>query len=235
MSEKIYTFWEGEMPEYLKLCIDTWKFPFVILNYNNLRQYTEQIPEKVKQLSLPKIADYVRVHVLRDNGGYWLDVDTIFLTNELPKENILGFPETRGNTIGYLNTTQNSDMYIEWCKFQENTISSIPDMKNEDITNWDVMGNRFTDTYLKDHTEIVIGNIKNYWPEINFMDDNRHRKQKYVDFYFNQNYGTNDLNGYKMLMLHNSWTPDYYKKLSRDEIFHHNCTLSNILREEINK
>ena len=41
MNNKIYTFWEGKIPEYLKLCLQTWKFPYIVLNYNNITQYTE--------------------------------------------------------------------------------------------------------------------------------------------------------------------------------------------------
>ena len=218
------------MPAYLKLCIDTWNFPFVILNYENLKQYTEQIPEKVKQLSLQKIADYVRVHVLRDNGGYWIDADTIFLSNILPKENILGLPETKGNTIGYLSIEAQQDMYIKWCEFQEKVISNLPNMPNGDTTSWDIIGNKFTDTYLKEHDEIIIGDIKNYWPEIK-LNDKISRSNKYIKFYFNDNYTLNDLKNYNMLMLHNSWTPDWYKKLSKEDVLKQKCTLSNILRE----
>ena len=46
MTEKIYTFWEDKnnMPEYIKLCIESWKkflpdYEIVILNYDNLEDY----------------------------------------------------------------------------------------------------------------------------------------------------------------------------------------------------
>jgi hypothetical protein len=229
--DKIYTFWEGEMPEYLKLCMNTWHFDYVILNYENLTKYTDSLPEKIKQLSLPKIADYVRVHVLRDNGGYWLDTDTILLNDELPKENILGNPKTRENTIGFLKTEPYSDMYLRWSFFQEYTLKHLPNMK-KDTTRWDVMGNAFTDDYLKKNLYVSIGSINEKWAETYMIKENIERKIKYKKFYFENNFSIKDLTEKtNMLMLHNSWTPDWYKKLNKDGVLKQNCTLSNILRE----
>jgi hypothetical protein len=228
--EKIFTFWEGIVPEYLKLCLDTWKFPFVILNYDNLSQYTDKIPEKVKNLTLPKIADYVRVHVLRDNGGYWLDTDTILLSDNLPSETILGENESRMNTIGFLHTEANSDMFIQWAKYQDNALSSLPESMSVDTTSWDFLGNSFTNSYLKTNTSIKIGNIYNCWPETTVIDGSLTRASKYVKLYFDENYDISKIPQTNMLMLHNSWTPSWYKKLSREEVLNKNCTLSNILR-----
>lgn len=238
MAEKIYTFWEGEMPEYVKLCMNTWQFPFVVLNYSNLSQYTEQIPEKIKQLKLPKIADYVRVHVLRDNGGYWLDADTIMFTS-IPNEIILGDDKTRINSIGFLHTKPNTDMYKEWAKFQDEMIIKISNM-TEDTTSWDIMGNMFTDPYLKKHKEIKIGNRNTRFAETFMLKENISNRNKYQKFYFETNHTLKDVyigsmktfgKGPDMFMLHNSWTPDWYKKLSKEDVLKQKCTLSNLLRE----
>lgn len=69
----IFTFWEGKMPEYIRLCMRTWKFQYTVLNYDNLKEFTDFDIENTKRFTLPQIADAVRVHVLRDNGGYWLE------------------------------------------------------------------------------------------------------------------------------------------------------------------
>ena len=233
MNNTIYTFWEGKMPEYLKLCLDTWKFNFIVLNYDNIERYTDKLPIKLKQFTLPKIADYVRVHVLRDNGGYWLDTDTILLTDDLPEETILGDNEIRTNTIGYLHTEKNTELFIEWAKYQEYAVKSAPNMIDMDITRWDFLGNAFTDPYLKKHTDIKIGCLSNRWPETTMITDNIPRQQKYIKLYFQSNYEINDFGKRDMLMLHNSWTPAWYKNMSRDELLSTECTISNILRSTI--
>lgn len=234
MAEKVFTFWEGKMPDYIKLCLKTWKFDYVILSYETLSKYTDlQVTDRLKQFSLPKIADVVRVHVLRDNGGYWLDADTIMITDKLPTENMIGYPETRGNTIGFLHTEPHSDMYNEWAKFQDERLE-IP-LYSEHSTSWDFFGNCFTDAYVKKHPEITIADVTNCWPETYMFSDERPRHIRYVDLYFNRMFGLKDFYPTNMLMLHNSWTPDWYKNLSEEYILStHCCTLSNILKEVLN-
>lgn len=231
MSKKIYTFWEGKMPDYLKLCMETWKFPYIVLNYNNLSQYTDKIPEKVKQLTLPKIADYVRVHVLRDNGGIWLDTDTIMLSDKLPEEYILGNNDTRINTIGFLKTEPHTEFFETWASYQDWMLNKLPNLKT-DTTHWGIMGNLFTDPFLKEHKEIKIGKLEQNWPETYMINGNLQRPSKYQKFYFGCNFTLNDVKDKtNMLMLHNSWTPDWYKKLSKEDVLKQKCTLSNILNE----
>ena len=43
---KVFTFWEGEMPAYIKLCMKSWDFPFVLLNYDNVNEYTNPYQPK---------------------------------------------------------------------------------------------------------------------------------------------------------------------------------------------
>ena len=222
----VYTFWEGEMPEYIRLCMNTWRFPYIVLNYDNLRWYTELPVEKMKRFTLPQIADCVRVHVLRDNGGYWLDADTISVTGKLPDATILGDPETRTNSIGMLHTKPKSAMFIEWAQYQDEMIrrSDIPD-------HWAVMGNLFTDSYLADHKEIAIKPIRNCFPESYMINDSISNFSKYRRFYFESEFYLSDIKHTDMLMLHNSWTPAWYKQLPEDEVMSETCTLSNILRK----
>lgn len=218
----IYTFWEGVMPAYIKLCLETWTMPYVILNYSNLHNYTDFVViPKLKQYTLPQIADCIRVHVLRDQGGYWLDADTIIL-GDLPKENITGEPETRSNSIGLLHTEKGSDMFIKWAEFQDEIL------KGNYPNRWDLFGNAFTDGYVKTHNDITIHNITDYQPERLIIGNTR--SEKYINYYFKSNYHLKDIKC-DLLMLHNSWTPNWYKKLTEDEVLSQNCTMSNILRE----
>ena len=224
----VYTFWEGEMPGYIRLCMDTWKFRHTVLNYRNVGEFADLDIEKAKRLTLPQIADYVRVHVLRDQGGYWLDADTIMITDKLPEETILGDPGTRENTIGMLHAQPGQEMFVWWARFQDRTVD-----KPGTPQRWSAMGNDFTDQYLKEHPEIEIGKIENCWPETYMVRENMMRRQKYEQFYFNENYRLSDIRSTDMLMLHNSWTPEWYKSMEEAEVLDHKCTLSNILKELI--
>ena len=222
----IYTFWEGKMPEYIKLCMETWKFDYTVLNYGNLKQHTDFDIEGAKRFTLPQIADCVRVHVLRDNGGYWLDTDTICVTGKLPEENMVGNPETRTNTIGFLHTVKHSEMYERWADYQD-VIIARPDTPQ----NWDVMGNAFTDKYIRQNRGITVHPVDRFWPETYMIESTIPRNKKYGAFYFDCNYHLSDILKTDMLMLHNSWTPGWYKELTKGEVLARNCTLSNILNE----
>ena len=214
------------MPEYLKLCLDTWKFDYVMLTYDNLNQYTDLDITKLQSFTLPQIADIIRVHVLRDNGGYWLDTDTIMLSDELPTENMIGYVEERTNTIGYLHTEAHSKMFEEWAKYQDNIIDSA----DLDITSlsWDIVSNRFTDLYVLNHKEISICDVSNKWAETYMIKQDWSRYDKYKYFYFVESYHLSDLKPTNMIMLHNSWTPNWYKLLSKEQILDTTCTMSNI-------
>lgn len=224
---KIFTFWEGKMPPYIDLCLRTWKFSFTILTYDNVNQYSEIPIEKLQRFTLPQIADYIRVHVLRDNGGYWLDADTIMITDKLPETNMIGNATTRMNTIGFLHTEKDSDMFKSWAVFQDSVVKRF-DMQNQ----WNMMGNAFSDKYLKEHQEISIADVTKYWPETYIISgESRSRYDKYRQFYFEESYSLKDIEKTDMLMLHNSWTPDWYKELPVYKILDRSvCTMSNMLR-----
>lgn len=222
----IFTFWEGNMPAYIKLCLDTWKQDYIMLNYDNLNQYTDlKVDDRLKSFTLPQIADCVRVHVLRDNGGYWLDTDTIMITDKLPTENMIGDIRRRTNTIGYLHTEAHSEMFEKWAEYQDYMIATA------DSKDWSIMGNRFTDGYIRNHHNITIADVTPCWPETQRIRCGWSRYNKYQHLYFGTSLMLSDLPKTDMLMLHNSWTPSWYKNLSRDDVLADKCTLSNILRE----
>ena len=228
----IFTFWEGRMPSYIKLCLNTWDkqgLEYKVLNYDNLNDYTNLSIPLLKQnsrLELYHIADIVRAHVLRDNGGYWIDTDTILLSKDLPKCNMLGVPQAKAGSIAFLHTEKQTDMYISWCKYQDRIISN----RNQEIT-WDIVGNLFVDEYTKRHLGITIDDIEPYWLELKGVPYNIPRKDKYQRFYFENQHNLCQIEHSNMIMLHNSWTPDWYKALTEDEIMQDDHTMSNILKD----
>ena len=214
------------MPDYIKLCMKTWKFDYVLLNYENLMDYTVFEIEKTKRFTLPQMSDAVRVHVLRDQGGIWLDADTIMLTDQLPKENMVGIPEERAAHCGYLNFEKYSQMLVEWSKNQDDAIRS-----NIVSGSWDIFANGFSDKYIKSHLDITIKSRELMFPELYVIPGNKTTKEKYLAFYFEKNCTLDSIKPADMLMLHNSWTPSWYKELSEKDLLERECTMSNILRE----
>lgn len=222
----VYTFWEGPKPAYIDLCMRTWKVPYTVLNYDNLHEYTDLPIDKIKRFTLPQISDIVRVHVLRDQGGRWVDADTILLADEWPDTDFVGYPERRGISCAFLRTEPHTDMFQRWAKHQDDIINGW-----DTPTYWATFANQFPEPYLAEHPEIDISPIVDYWPETYMVSGGMPRYQKYWQFYFEQEYSLADICPTDMLMLHNSWTPDWYKALTEEEVLSASCTLSNILRE----
>jgi len=85
IPKKIWTYWHDDnLPDVIKRCIDNWRkynpdYEIIILNNNN---YTDYI-KKCDILNYPasrfhaRVADFMRIHVLNQNGGIWLDASTI--------------------------------------------------------------------------------------------------------------------------------------------------------------
>lgn len=225
--DNVFCFWDGgNMPSYISLCMKTWDFPYTLLTYKNVNDYTDLQLDKIQKYSLPIQSDIIRTHVLKDNGGYWLDVDTIILS-ELPKVNMFGNPETRSNSIGFLYTEKHSDMFEHWVEYQQGIyLFDRPPATDRD---WAIMGNDFTDIYVKEHTEISIGDILKCQPE-NTALKSESRWDNYKKYYFSLNGHLVNINS-PLIMLHNSWTPPWYKTLSENQVLECTCTLSNFLRE----
>ena len=226
----IFTFWEGTKPAYIDLCMQTWKQPYTLLTYDNLKDYTDLPIDKLKRFTLPLIADCVRVHVLKDYGGYWLDADTIVLGDELPIENMAGNLEERTNHIGFLHTLPHSQMFEEWAKYQDQIINN-----HKGAVGWNLMGNAFTDGWVKSHLDVKLYPAENCCAETYMVKGDEPRYNKYQKFYFNESHTLGELKSTPMLMLHNSWTPQWYKDLSREDVLKSTCTMSNILREVLNR
>lgn len=235
--ENVFTFWEGVKPPYIDLCMRSWPFPYILLNYNNLGEYirgfdSKKNIEKLKSFTLPMQADYIRAHVLRDNGGYWLDCDTIVCSDKLPDAFIFGDDVMRTNTIGFLHAPKDHTaiglFFADWCEYQEAVLND----PNHSMM-WNVMGNAFTDKYLKMHKAFDISPIEEHWPETFMVPGKASRIDQYQKFYFSDKWKLPELRSFNVetdiFMLHNSWTPGWYKQLSSDEVFAHSCTLSNIL------
>ncbi len=64
-------------------------------------------------------------------------------------------------------------------------------------------------------------------------DDWKSIKAKYLKFWFEDRLPVAAAlrPGQRMIALHHSWTPDWYKQLSAQEVLDHDCLLSRVLRE----
>lgn len=258
--KKIFTFWEPKesIPGYLKLCMKTWEkflpeYEIIVLDYNNLEQwigkdfYDQYL---YKAFSLPIQADAVRAAVLQKHGGIWLDTDTICTSKNASK--IL---ETNsdfvifGLHIGIISASEKSYILKKWIKWIKVKIKLHKKDNNlfnhifhytykRKFKSWDYLGNSILNRIIKNKdsetfTTLDVSGLK-LTPEKNYKDEKGlqlNTVQNYINFYFE-----NDLSKYALkdncgfIYLHNSWTPDKYKKMSEDEFLKTENTISSIFK-----
>lgn len=84
----IWTYWhDAELPLLVKQCIVGWRrlnpeYHINVITAANMAQYVEYIPEQLAQLNIAKQTDWLRLTLLKQYGGVWLDA-SIILTKPL--------------------------------------------------------------------------------------------------------------------------------------------------------
>ena len=84
IPKKIWTFWDGEIPDMINKCINTWKihnptYEIIILNRENISNYLSKLDIKnLKHISkIQHLSDIIRVNILSKYGGFWSDASII--------------------------------------------------------------------------------------------------------------------------------------------------------------
>lgn len=126
----VWTYWQGPMPEYIRICIDTMRRNcdnFTLLTPNNIYDYVYNAPldmDKCRRIDNPAhLADIYRVAVIFNHGGLWLDCDTVMIN---PLHNFInfvssfksGFFHSRWNDgralNGYFYATKKHPLVEQW-------------------------------------------------------------------------------------------------------------------------
>lgn len=88
----MWVYWElvngaTSPPEYIQLCLYTIKkngsryFNVILLDENNIFTYLPDLREDINALPIALKTDYIRVKLLYEYGGLWVDADTILMNN----------------------------------------------------------------------------------------------------------------------------------------------------------
>ena len=250
MNLFVYTFWEprGSIPVYLQLCMETWKkflpnATIVVLDYKNIGEFIDVRELGLNLFSgrftLPQIADAIRVALLAKHGGVWIDVDTIILSPDakkyfLPDEKhrtiFFGNPQTRIVHIAFINTPPATMCMNLWREFIKEQLWNLNPTTS---VGWDFLGNKFINNYSRkypDEIEIIDANLA--MPDKKLISDSMNSEVSYAHYYFLQNHHLADVSA-DMLLLHNSWSPPFFKQISPQELFHVDCTMVNVLAEAL--
>ena len=145
----------------------------ILITDKNIHDYIKNIPNYFTKLCPAHQADFVRVNVICDYGGIWLDSDTLVLNSLdtlfdfIDNTYCNGFFIKENNTTiwnGIFGSKANTPLMIEW----KNNITNILNKKQDKI-GWveignDILQNMFnTKKYLYDGYNIFNG-LDNVYP-----------------------------------------------------------------------
>jgi alpha-N-acetylglucosamine transferase len=113
-----------------------------LINKDNIKNYIKNIPDYFYKLLPAHQADYVRVCVICDNGGIWLDSDTLVMDDLNTLFNIIknknGFFIKENNKIlwnGIFGSKANTPLMLEWKEKMINILN-----KKENTIEWAEIG-----------------------------------------------------------------------------------------------
>ena len=231
-----------------------------ILDYKSAKEYLgEYLFSRIicKNMSIPMQADGLRVALLKKFGGIWLDADTIILSNKFIKqlENyelaMIGDNEYKSQYIGFIYGSIKSSLLKIWLKqiikkvkFYKYILS-----KEKNTTKWlnswkkkrsyFYLGYNIINPLLKNITgnkyfRLDVSKV-NVFPERKFFKNSSLDYSKQFElFYFQKRDPQIILNdSLDIIMLHNSWVPLKYKKMTEKEFINEDILLSKLLSKLI--
>lgn len=247
----IFTFWEPKdsMPAYLRLCLDTWKknapeFEVTTLDHSNIESYLHRARypmDRLLKLPLQIQKDAIEAAVLHQNGGIFMDVDTIVLNDfksvlkKLQSSEIVLF----SNHLAFMAAKPGAKLLEVWVdEIREKLQNTGPDKLTH--AEWDFVGNSITNSLFEERSEdLVLKLPKNdhaFTPEILHFLNSGTADEQYLNFWFERH--AQEAPFYRnqfLIALHNSWTPNWYKQLSEDEVLADDCLLSKTLKNVVNQ
>ncbi|MFI3242244.1 MAG: capsular polysaccharide synthesis protein [Alphaproteobacteria bacterium] len=237
--------WEKFLPDY----------KIIICDYNNLNQYLDEYTIKkilCKKMTLVMQSDAIRAALLCKHGGIWIDTDTIITSpnffNEIKKAKCCMIGRKKENVMygAFIYTQQPYTIFME--KWYNAVVDKVKiyrfyrqfkwifRKKHKQTKNWDYCLNSIIDplsTQISEPDFLCIDQDEiNALPEFlsPMQQEGLSRLEVYEQFYFQKGKANKVLDDNKgIILLHNSWTPQKYQQMSKEEFLNQDILLSNIL------
>ena len=239
MTRNVYLYWVGK--EYKLISIlrnliylhstNGIGYNVILINENNINDYIKNIPEYFTKLCPAHQADFVRVNVICDYGGIWLDSDSLIL-DSLDSlfdiiENKNGFFIKEDNNIlsnGVFGSRSNTQLMIKW----KTEMMNILDKEKEKIS-WVEIGSTMLENLYKADSSLyndynIFNGLDNLYP-VNW--------NKYVDEFINKSYDNYKtiIREYQPLVVLVNSVYKALETMSESEIFNGNMPINYFINK----
>jgi len=236
MKVKLFTYWEGFKPDYIKLCekiiskqicSDIEYHPINDINLYDYLSENELSPNLKNISCIAHRADYIRCSIVYKYGGIWLDSDQILLSDlsdviELLKSYDYVTYEWAKNqpSIGFFAANEKCILLEKWKYEMDNLLS----LKN--VFHWTELGYEILYPILND---LLIDNIFKYYA---FDARKGFAPLEWCEFdkFFKIDEKL-EIKNLKSIMLYNSKFPDWFKNMSQDEILRNDYLISKLFKQ----
>lgn len=160
LPKKIWIYWDGELPQLVERCIQVIReknpaFTVTLLNSGNVGQYCNAQYDDIENMSPQHKADLIRLNLLYQFGGIWLDASTI-LNRDL-------------NWIEELMQENHAEIF-SYYRSKNTTVPAFPVMENWLIAV--TQGNQFIKAWLDELIHANQLGAKQYIQSIQNHDQN---------------------------------------------------------------
>ena len=241
LDKNVYIFWQGPEPPLITLLRrimmmhsnDGNAFKVNLINLESLDKYIKHIPDYFHNLKVEHKADFIRVNILCEYGGLWLDSDTLVMDNLQSlfkicnqKDGFFILENNKALCNGVFGTRANTELMKVW----RDQIHSL--LSNNTNIEWSDIGSSMLIKLKKESPSLfknykIFKGLNNMYP-VNW--DNC------VEEFINKPYNNykNILRPYQPLIV---LVGAVYRKLSdysEKEIINANIPLSYFIRKSLN-
>lgn len=224
MKPNLYYYWEGPQPDWIWLCLQTIKkhcsdnFKLHILNEKNTPVFTSLPPEYYQIKKPAHKTDFLKAKLVYENGGFWIDADTIVLsdfsdwTSYFARNDFIGTP-------GFFGGPKKSPTIGEWLAEQTKIIQDHQEFHFAELINPLIT--------KKDYDPFKVLTKEQYipiWytaPDINKFWDTTLEPS---DILTEQS---------KVVVLFNNCFPDNFKQMSKCEILKSDMLISKLFNKAL--
>lgn len=257
MKRRIFSYWvnkEGcETPAYIELCMQTWHehipdLELIIIDHSNIREWAGDVIDYSLFFQLPPMhqSDIASFVILAKHGGIFMDADTI-VTRDIFEEFskfdtkslvAFGYPNTANIHLAILVALDPNNAFVTAAAdMATQRLNSAPTTANF-VLNWDTFGNSIILEVAKDNEIMKLLHVLDRKQTGNMLEAHYFTGSPPMDQYMKFYFSSHKIKlkevvrkiKFGAVSLHNSYTPEYFKNYTKEQVLEADSILSALLK-----